>query len=256
MIRESQYILFNNVDSRNFDISSVNIGRGLLEETFVARREIIEEKIKGKTEPYFYGFDSDPIEFDLTLNFDEGFNDSKIRQVSKWLMTGYYAPLIFSEKSDRIYYCMMISDSSIFHNGSNDGYITVRFRCNSPFVYSHFNQTKKYDYSSNTLDGAKIEISNHGDTLCYPEISITKVGDGDISIHNLSNNKQFELMNLTNGEEVYVNNEREEIITSIDNAYRYDDMVGDFLCLSIGRNTIRINGDLKIQFKYQYKTYI
>ncbi|PYY28384.1 phage tail domain-containing protein [Paenibacillus illinoisensis] len=99
-----------------------------------------------------------------------------------------------------------------------------------------------------------ILFDNKGDMNCSPEIWITKRGNGDFSIINLShNNDEFKLTALIDGETVYVDNERQDIETSLAVAYRYKDFNDNYLSFPIGKNILRVIGDADIQFRYQFK---
>ncbi|MDH6674229.1 hypothetical protein M2277_004921 [Paenibacillus sp. LBL] len=100
-----------------------------------------------------------------------------------------------------------------------------------------------------------IQFENAGDYTLKPEMWITKVGNGDISIVNMTdNNREFKFTGLIDGETVYLHNEREYIETSLALVYRYDNFNDNFLELLRGINVLRVNGDAKIQFRYQFKT--
>ncbi|TVX97971.1 phage tail domain-containing protein [Cohnella terricola] len=99
-----------------------------------------------------------------------------------------------------------------------------------------------------------IVFENKGDTACLPEIWITKSGNGDFSLTNISkNNERFGFANLLNDETVYVNSEREYIETSVSAKYRYADFNDHYFDLPIGKNVLRVEGNAKLQFRYQYK---
>lgn len=99
-----------------------------------------------------------------------------------------------------------------------------------------------------------IVFNNKGDSICTPEIWVTKVGTGDFSLTNISNNNEiFELKNLGNTETVYVNSENEYIETSATLIERYSNFNDGYLRLPSGRNIFRVKGNAKIQFRSQFK---
>ncbi|QWU14459.1 hypothetical protein SAMN04487895_101769 [Paenibacillus sophorae] len=99
-----------------------------------------------------------------------------------------------------------------------------------------------------------IVFNNDGDKICNPEIWITKVENGDFSIVNLShNNDEFKFASLVNNETVYVNNETQDIQTSLAVTYRYKDFNDNYLSFPIGKNVLKINGKADIKFRYQFK---
>lgn len=97
-------------------------------------------------------------------------------------------------------------------------------------------------------------FNNKGDLNCKPDIWITKIGNGDFSIQNIShNNEEFKFTNLIHDETVFVDNENEDIETSLVVTYRYKDFNDNFLNFPIGKNILRLNGKADIKFRYQFK---
>lgn len=96
-------------------------------------------------------------------------------------------------------------------------------------------------------------FDNKGDMNCSPEIWITKQGNGDFSIVNTShNNDEFKFTNLIHDETVYVDNEKQDIETSLAVTYRYKDFNDNYLSFPIGKNILRVTGDAEIKFRYQF----
>lgn len=97
-------------------------------------------------------------------------------------------------------------------------------------------------------------FNNKGDVSCQPEIWITKINNGDFSIQNLShNNEEFKFTNLIHNETVYVDNEHQDIETSLVATYRFKDFNDNYLSFPVGKNILRIEGHAEIKFRYQYK---
>lgn len=97
-------------------------------------------------------------------------------------------------------------------------------------------------------------FNNLGDLNCQPEIWITKLGSGDFSIINTShNNDTFSFQGLVDQEMIYVNNEQQDIETSLVNTYRYNNFNDSYLDFPIGQNVLRVQGAAKIKFRHQYK---
>ncbi|WP_336761638.1 hypothetical protein [Paenibacillus sp. USHLN196] len=96
-------------------------------------------------------------------------------------------------------------------------------------------------------------FDNKGDKNCSPEIWITKQGNGDFSIVNSShNNEEFKFKNLIHDETVYVDNEQQDIETSLAVTYRYKDFNNKYLSFPVGKNILRVTGDADIKFRYQF----
>src|SRR5690606_34547459 len=178
------------------------------------------------------------------------FDDNLIDEVIVWLFKDYYRPLYFENNPNKIYYCMPVGEASIVHNGLKEGFITVSMRCKSSRVMSPVFTTETYDFSSGT---GSLSISNEGHFEIYPELSIVKIGDGHVTI--TKNGEIFEVRDLTNLEEIYIDSRKELIESDIVGVYRYDNVVGDFhdLAMDLGNNTYNIQGSCKISFRYSFK---
>ncbi|WP_437261275.1 distal tail protein Dit [Bacillus thuringiensis] len=249
--KESLFFNYAGQWSSEFGILHVTMDSSMYEETFVAGREIVEEQVRGNSNPYFSHIRENPLEFDLMFAFEETFDNKVIREILNWLYQGYYQPLYFSEEPDRIYYCMPISDSKIVHNGLKEGYVQIKMRCNSPYIYSPMYMTDLFDLSE-SKGKAKVILRNSGDVETFPEVSLTKIGDGKVTIINHSDGgKIFEILNLKDKEDIYINCEKELIETSLSGVYRYSNVVGDYLMLMYGDNQLEVEGNCKIKFRYQ-----
>lgn len=249
MIKESLYFQYNEINSMDFGIMNVSIENNLYSEPFIAQRTIKEFKVRGNDKPYFSEIQRDPLSFSLTFAFEDIWDDELISQVKQWLNQDYYKPLIFSELPDRIFYALVIDSPTLLHNGLKQGYVTLNIRCDSPYSYSPMilKERNFSNYDINTL-----EIENAGDISIYPQIYITKVGDGDLTIDNYNGANTFEFTNLVDQEELYIHCSKEYIETSIPNFYRYDSFNGNYMVLAYGKNKLKITGKCLIKFQYQY----
>jgi predicted phage tail component-like protein len=252
MIRESLYFTFAGRKSSDFGIINVAISTGLYEEPFMASRSIKEFTIRGQEKPYFQEITRESKSIQVSFYFENGWDDNLIREVARWLDVEFYQPLTFSEDEEKVYYVIPVDSSSIIHNGLKQGYITLTFRCDSPYSYSHTKVTPWYDLSN--VDTLTIEINNLGDKAILPELNILKTTDGNLTIANLSNKGEVtSFTSLLANEELYVNGENQIIETNIPNTWRYDNFNDQYLNLRYGKNVLQINGNCKLKFKYRYK---
>lgn len=253
-IRDSLEFNYNGISSFDMGLLNVNYSTGLLEEPFLAERSILERKIRGNPKPYFQGVEESPLVVNLTFAFTDTWDEKKIREIARWLRQDYYKPLYFSDNPNRIFYCLYTGSPTLLHNGLKQGMINIQMRCDSPYAYSPTYISPEYDLSNNTIEGTLIQFINDGDTELYPEISIIKNGVGDIEFYNQTNgNKYFKLTNIDDNEEIYLNCEKEIIISSLPNIYRYDNFSGEFLKIIYGINNILIKGNCKVKFRWRYR---
>lgn len=251
MIKESLYFTYNGIKSTDYGIMNVAIDNNPYSEPFLANRTIKEFIVKGKKNPYHSYVQVDPLSFSLTFAFSDTWDDSTISQVKQWLYVDYYKPLIFSESPERVYYAMPVDSPTLVHNGLKEGYITLNFRCDSPFAFSPEIMTNWYDFSLSSANNLIIE--NSGDITINPQIYITKVGAGDLQINNMNGSYSMQFTNLLDQEELYINCDKTYIETSIPNFYRYDSFNDNYLKLVCGQNNIQVIGTCKIKFQYEFK---
>lgn len=256
MISESLYFTYDNVNFyEQFGIINCKIQSGMFEENFIATREIIEQKIRGKS-PYFVEMQDFPIELKLTFAFYDGFDQDNIRAVARALKKDFYCPLVFSELNDHIFYAICVDDSQLFHTGNNSGYITLTFRCNSQYSFSPIYSTNIYDLSSNPITGTEIQLINNGDVEMYSILTVQVISGGEFSIINKSKGgEKISFSNLSNNETLTINTEIEDIQSDIPSTFRIDNMSIDseFITFDRGVSRLQIYGNVKIQVKYEQR---
>jgi predicted phage tail component-like protein len=250
--KQSLYFTYDGIHSSDFGILNVNSSGGLYEEQSLPTREIVEEKTFFRDEPYFFGFDYQPREFSIEAYFEEGWDDDSLAKVKKWLFQDTYKPLSFSDNPDIIYYCAVINTPTQVHNGLEQGYLKLDFRCNSPYVFSPVYFEKFYV----TEEEATVQIENKGAKLVYPIISVMKSVSGDVSITNLNHGGQtLSINNMTDRETVTIDNYNEIVETNdvSHESHIYNDVSDDFLELVTGVNNLKLAGNGIFEFKYQVK---
>jgi phage-related protein len=253
-MREYIDFYYNGVSSMAMGIINVNVKGGLFEESFISSRNINETKVRGNEKPYFANIEREPLQFDLEFAFENPYDKDLIAEVAMWLDQQYYRELYFTDNPDRRFFCMMISDSSLVHNGFGQGYISVKMRCDSAYSYSQEYLSQEIDFAVNTTNGTDYSFMNIGHVDLKPEMWIYKIGDGDISITNKASGRLFQFTGLNAGETVYINNESGHIESDIIGLFRYDSFNDEYLYFEKGRNIISVKGNCKLQFRYRFKT--
>jgi len=248
-IYESLDFCYDGRFSYDLGLINVRVEDGMYDEPFGSTRTIQEVKVRGWHKPHFQFVDTEPLEFELEFAFLGAYDDNKLREVARWLTPSYYKPLYFLNNPDRIYYCMPVEDIRFIHNGLKQGYIKLKMRCDGSYAYSPYYTTDEID----TTEQSSFVIDNLGDLPIRPEIGITKIGDGDISIINTTNSgKEFKFVSLKNDEVIYVDNHWEHIETNLVNIFRYTNFNNNWLELVTGRNVFNVTGGAKIMVRYQF----
>lgn len=248
-IREATTFTYASTPSSDFDIINININTGLQEEPLVAERSILEIKTTDNVKPYFNELSHEPLKFTISFAFEDTFDEDTIDNVVNWLCNyDFYQPLYFDSDTDRIYYALVVEKPMIVHNCLSQGYVNLTFQCNDSYIYSDIITSDVYTVPATPT----ISLTNDGNINCYPTIYITKIGNGDLSIVNLTTNTLFEFTDLSNNEILTIFCE-DEVIESDSGSYRYSNFNDNYLYLLPGSNNLLITGACSIYFKYQYK---
>lgn len=254
-IRSSLHFTFNGRRSDEFGIMNVNMESGLQSEPFAANRSVKEQRVRGRDRGYFQEIELDKLKFSVSFAWENGWeNEDKIREAARWLLSPqYYAPMIFAEQMDRIYYCICVDSPELLHNSMRQGYIRLNFECIDAYTYTPVYE-KSLDLSNNSVEGTIYTFENFGDAACKPQISIYKVGNGSIGIFNQSDgNTEMTIKNLVNGETIEIDCENRIIESDIPLTHHYNDLQGDYLTIPVYNNRLLIKGKCHLRFKYQLK---
>lgn len=98
-------------------------------------------------------------------------------------------------------------------------------------------------------------FENLGDFDVKPKLWIRKKnGNGAIEITNIITNQKIVVENLIDNEEVFIDCQKEDIISDRQNlgVYRYDDHNDEYLELVIGDNFLKGKGDFDMDIRHQY----
>lgn len=130
---------------------SVN-GGGMQEEYFAASQTINKTKTKGRNKSYFHGVEKDDIRLTVNFAFENGWDEKELQRIRRWLTSPtYYAPLIFSNNPEKIYYALYIDEPVLLHNSLSEGYITIRFECNGSYAYTPLMMTPEFNWKDEDL---------------------------------------------------------------------------------------------------------
>ena len=247
----------DNVDlAGEYDIYAVKLDSGLSQMSFLPSQEILEEYVMGNDTPYYYGSVKKPLELEVTFAKIKGYWTPEDRRSFAYILdsdvNNKYIPMrVVMENEPRVYFVKYIGGVDIFTNTVQEGYLTVHFRCDSPYWYSNY--CISIDDFSDAESNIKI-FENRGNVICLPKLTVEKVGDGSISIQNTScGGTTLVLNNLLNGEEVTIDNKFKKITSNLPEVYRYNDHNGVFLSMPYGINYLRIIGKCRMLWKYRLR---
>ncbi|GMX64378.1 hypothetical protein Elgi_36470 [Paenibacillus elgii] len=145
-MKEGIDFYYDGVYSLDMGVINCKVDSGFFEEPFLSQREIHEISVRGRGKPYFQGVKRSPLSFSLTFAFVDYYDEEKIRAVARWLNKDNYKPFYTSDNPERIFYCILESESTLLHNGLKQGYVNLKFRCDSPYSYSPVYTSKLYEW--------------------------------------------------------------------------------------------------------------
>ena len=239
-IKDKLYFKYAGVDSRSLGLISVVLDSGMFEETYVASREVEETRIPNRIKPFFRKFNEEKLTFELVLAFEKQFTDTSLKNIQKWLFQDYYQPLVFENHQNKIFNCVAVGDSSIIHNGLQEGYITVTMECDGPRVYG---EPHHLTFSKGTRPTFTIE--NDAGTFQF-----NRVFDNTDSYNVKVNDVQL-------NENIIIRSDYEQFETDRPDIFHYDDIIGDLSKLSIKKGTnvytFTGNADYDIYYQLTYK---
>jgi|SRR5690606_33885210 len=249
-MREAISFTYDGISSDDKRVFIASPSGGLFDESFMATRSIVETKIPNNPNPYLQRVDYEPLSFPLSFYMDGWKYGENHREIAQWLFQSYYKPMTFETHPNRLVYALIEGDSRLIHNGF-DGYVEMNVRCNSPWVYSFPHETEYVNANDNPNDN----ILNSGDLPIKPKVWIKKIGAGSISITNKANAQKVEITDLQDGEEVFIDFAREEIVSSLQylNIYHYDHHNDVWLQFELEDNELLYEGNFEIKYEYQYK---
>lgn len=97
-------------------------------------------------------------------------------------------------------------------------------------------------------------IENQGDLSAFPKLWIRKINEsGDVKIINHYTKQEIVFKDLVKNEEVFIDCENEDIISSRQSlgVYRYDSHNDEWLELQTGLNLLRGEGDFDLDYRFQ-----
>lgn len=141
---------------------NVSVDSGVMkDEPFAASQSIIQERIRGRTKPYFQDVEKENLVLSVTFAFEDAWDRRRIQEVKRWLTEPtYYTPLIFSDDPEKIYYALYVDEPLLHHNSKKEGYITIRFECNDAYAYSPELISQEYNWDTSPLIIAKSNFND------------------------------------------------------------------------------------------------
>lgn len=245
---EGKDFIFDNITGSSQGIYIVTDG-GETRAPFGTARNIIEQKVTKNPKPFFHTLEEEPLQFSLTFWNKNGWSKENRLYFAKWIMQEYYSDFssedYYDEYEDEykiIYKVICIDRPEKIMHGNIPNLITLNFRCDSPWSYTT-EEENIFDCSTNSGTPVfEIEAEHNNNKKYYPEIEIElKSTTTDITLTNLTTGVVFSFTDLTEGETIYINNEKRQIISDIPDTYRLDNFNKNWMYFEYDENEIELS---------------
>lgn len=212
---------YDNKTSLDFNLKIINFGGGNSSDSIGIPLQIEDAKIKNNPKPFFFGTEVAPVlTFKLQLAYlpdisqaQKYLNRGELGSIIKWLSKREYKEfkILDSDYSNITYKCIFQNFKQI-EIGNVPYAIEVDVICDRPYGYRKQTITKNVNGSS-TFNIQNIGFDND---YIYPEVEITNgIATPDATITNITDsNNAFTFTGMNNNETIYINNQRQEIISS------------------------------------------
>lgn len=187
MVNSSKRFFFDDRfsdDSRLPKILNATLEHDLYNFNIIGEKTIVEDEIQGRDEPYLYDVDLKPLEFKMTIAFENYETIDEVTKVIKWLYNPKtYKRLSFDDMENN-FFVIFIGSPEYYYVGNNTigfnkyiGYITCTVRANAPYGYTDI------------LTGT----TNTGDLEVYPSFLIENTSGGlnTVTLTHNSNGSSF-----------------------------------------------------------------
>lgn len=253
-------------DEINSKIKNVSINNDFYANSVFGSREIIEDKIQGRNEPYLYTVDSAPLSFKMRIAFDDYATREEVNTILRWLYSPkVYKELLFTNETDsgnisfdQVRYFAIFNGEPVFNYVGKDesgtekyiGYIDLSARCNSNTGFTALVETAPVAVSNQTES-----ITTGADLEFFPNIEITSTSTTigsttNIILTNNLNDTTF-TYNLEYGENVTLNGKTKILKTNLDKN-PYESWEKDYMILGPGQNDIVFSGsDAEVVFEFR-----
>ncbi|GCD11792.1 phage tail domain-containing protein [Clostridium tagluense] len=248
---------YDGILSSDMNVHIISTKSGMVEMPFGYSREIIEESVPFRSQPYFFGFQRKCMTLEIELGKigenekDTEWTYEEKKKLVEWFWQKDYKPFISLDNPELIYYCTPVGDSTRFDNGYAHGYVKLQLRCNSPHAYSP-TYVKSYDYQVGVLNIIEITNPSNVNEYYYPEVQFKMMNSTSITIRNLTTGEEFTFTGLNIGENIYVDNSLKQIETDMLDTYRLSNFNKKWLRLVKGVNRLEIIGKVNVVFRSSY----
>lgn len=236
------------------DLSSISFGSNVVFTTINNNASSKNKLISTKYEEVYTTTKPIQICKKCTSNEDIYITHEEFRLLERWLNRGKYCkmmPIYEYEDNNTLYFYGNFEINALIYGGRIVG-AELTFTANSPFAYEYCNKT--FSLTDNELTLSIDTISDNFKPI-YPNISITPIRNGDISLINMNDNSVTLIKNCSTNETIYLNGENKLISSSISHLTLPNDFNYEFPKIytgyGIAKNTYSVSTPCNITIEYE-----
>lgn len=254
MVFFSENFTFNNIHSRDMNISLISLEGDILNDYGISYNEnIVSESINNKNFYYSSSKEIPSIVLNLALVDNYGvpmkWDYETRKNVIDWLITDTFCEFVSEDNPEIIYYFKCIGINKKF-SLNMEGMLEVTMQPQDEYAYSPI-MTYVYE-----VDGEKdidIYCLENATDKNFPVIEIEQLGEESIEIINNSTYADgLVINNLTLNECIKIDNDIKQVESSL-NINRLLNINRKWFYLKKGINNITIKGKCNIKFTTQYR---
>lgn len=236
--------VFNQIASENFGLKILSFDSpGVVDTSFGASVDIIEDTINRRFKPFFYGTRyNTQLEFEFTFGCEKELDAYDRQAIGRWLFgkQGYSWLMIDQKDLEGLFFNVIFTDPKVKSVGNLAYAFTCTARLDSPFAWSD-----EFTYTNNITDSQIVNINNISDFngYIYPKIIYTlgSSATGFSIINTSDNNREFSVLGCTQNEVLTIDCDLGVITSSLD-INRLGKTNYKFLRLVPGWNTLQVTG--------------
>jgi len=258
--------IINGVKSSDIGINGCYLVRTNAEISYplMGNKTIVEEKVDKRNAPYFYGVETEPLEFDLKFCLlEDRMTPDTLYDLAMVFAKDKYVSFESCDFIGRIFYVICL-ELNVITYGTYQGWIEAHLRTSSSNAFSNI-EIATFDLSDLTAP-TEIVITNKSNVmnLKYGEY----IYEPQITVDLLDNNTSFTFTNLSNGGEVFgftgltanesltAYNKDRRIVSSTGNP-RISKLINkNWFKLVYGDNRIVIDKKMIVQIRSQFPLYM
>jgi len=252
--------IFNSIPSESYSLQIIDFQRtsGAASSSSGNSTEINQKWIYRRTSPFHFGNSQNiPLEFDLSIGYNNFVSFIDIQNVSKWLLgqSTYKKLIICQDDLQGVYWNVIFTNSETIFVGNKATGLKLHAVADAPWAHTE-EQSFDYSFTPDAVQSFDFEFYNSSDNnnYLYPTIEFTLNSLGsDFTLTNTTDDgREFIFTGLSASEGITVNNSL-QTISSTTGLYRLSYFNKHWFRFLPGLNSLSITSAISfVEFTYSF----